>query len=166
MNATSMTRAHAPDVDDLIDDLKHLPGATLPILHGLQDRLGYIPQEVIPLIARALNQTRAEISGVLSFYHHFRITPPGEHVLQVCRGEACQAMGSRSLEAHIKQTLGVNYHETTADQRVTLEPVYCLGNCACGPSVQLDDAVIGRVTAARFDQLLDEIQTEAVEVGA
>ncbi len=166
MNSTSISPKQNPDVDDIIEGLKYLPGATLPILHGIQDRLGYIPQEVIPRIACALNQTRAEISGVLSFYHHFRTTPPGDHVLQVCRAEACQAVGSRSLEAHIKQTLGVDYHETTVDQRVTLEPVYCLGNCACGPSVQLDDAVIGRVTTARFDQLLDEIQTEAVEVSA
>lgn len=156
--------ANSALVADIIARLKHLPGALLPILHRVQDELGYIPAEAVPLIADALNQTRAEIHGVISFYHHFRSEAPGDHVVQVCRAEACQAMGARALESHIKQRLGVDYHQTSADGQVTLEPVYCLGNCSCGPSLRVGDQVLGRVSPARFDALLDKLHTRPVEV--
>ncbi|GEK48495.1 formate dehydrogenase subunit gamma [Bisbaumannia pacifica] len=147
-----------------IDALKHKPGALLPILHALQDRFGFIPEAAVPLIADSLGQTRAEVHGVIGFYHHFRTAPPGRHVVQICRAEACQAMGARPLEAHAKASLGIDYHQTTVDREVTLEAVYCLGNCACGPAVRVDDRVLGRVDAERFDALIDELQTRPLEV--
>ncbi|UYF99674.1 formate dehydrogenase subunit gamma [Halomonas sp. GD1P12] len=149
-----------------IDALKHKPGALLPILHALQDRFGFIPTDAIPLIAASLQQTRAEIHGVISFYHHFRTTPPGRHVLQICRAEACQSVGARALEAHAKSRLGVDYHQTTPDREITLEAVYCLGNCACGPSISVDGQVRGRVTQDTFDELVDELQTRPLEISA
>ncbi|UTD56725.1 formate dehydrogenase subunit gamma [Halomonas sp. MS1] len=149
-----------------VDALKHKPGALLPILHALQDRFGFIPEAAVPIIAEALNQTRAEVHGVISFYHHFRTTPPGRHVVQICRAEACQAVGARQLEAHAKTRLGVDYHQTTGDREITLEAVYCLGNCACGPSIRVDDSVRGRVSPEVFDALLDELQTRPLEIMA
>lgn len=147
-----------------VDALKHKPGALLPILHALQDRIGFIPEAAVPIIADALHQTRAEVHGVISFYHHFRTVSPGRHVVQICRAEACQAVGARQLEAHAKARLGVDYHQTTSDQEITLEAVYCLGNCACGPSIRVDDSVRGRVTPEAFDELVDELQTRPLEV--
>ncbi|MGY4879147.1 formate dehydrogenase subunit gamma [Vreelandella aquamarina] len=147
-----------------VDALKHKPGALLPILHALQDRFGFIPEAAVPIIAEALNQTRAEVHGVISFYHHFRTTLPGRHVVQICRAEACQAVGARQLEAHAKTRLGVDYHQTTGDREITLEAVYCLGNCACGPSIRVDDSVRGRVTPEVFDALLSELQTRPLEI--
>ncbi|SDL60435.1 formate dehydrogenase subunit gamma [Modicisalibacter muralis] len=147
-----------------IDALRSLPGALLPILHAIQNRFGHVPTEAVPLIAESLRQSRAEVHGVISFYHHFRSTPPGNHTLRICRAEACQARGSRALEAHAKARLGIDYHRTTADRELSLEPVYCLGNCACGPSIQVGDRVLGRVTADKFDRLVDELKTHVVEV--
>lgn len=147
-----------------IDALKHKPGALLPILHAIQDRLGFIPEAAVPIIAEALNQTRAEVHGVIGFYHHFRTTPPGRHVVQLCRAEACQAVGARALEAHARARLGIDYHATTADREITLEAVYCLGNCACGPSLRVDDRVLARVTPERFDRLVDELTTQVLKV--
>ena len=146
-----------------IDALKHKPGALLPILHALQDRFGFIPPDAVPLIAESLRQTRAEVHGVISFYHHFRTTSPGRHVVQICRAEACQAVGARQLEAHAKTHLGIDYHQTTPDREITLEAVYCLGNCACGPSIRVDDSVRGRVTPEAFDVLMDELQTRPLK---
>ena len=117
-------------VQRIIASLQHKPGALLPILHGIQDALGYIPPDSVPMIADALLQTRAEIHGVITFYHHFRLTPPGRIKLEVCRAEACQARGSRHLETYVKEKLGIDYHHTTLDKEFSLEPVYCLGNCA------------------------------------
>jgi formate dehydrogenase subunit gamma len=134
--------------------LKSLPGALLPILHDVQAALGYIPKDAVALIAHQLNLSRAEIHGVISFYHYFRTEKPGRHVLQLCRAEACQALGAAQLEAHAKRALGIDFHGTTADGAVTLEAVYCLGNCALGPSVMLDDRLQGRVTPERFDALI------------
>jgi formate dehydrogenase subunit gamma len=147
-----------------IDALKHKPGALLPILHAIQDRFGYVPPEAVSQIGDALHQTRAEIHGVISFYHHFRTAAPGSHTLQICRAEACQSMGSRTLEAHAKTKLGVDYHQTTGDREITLEPVYCLGNCACAPSVRIGDRIHGRVTQEKFDRLVDSLCTRALEV--
>ena len=136
----------------------------MPILHGIQDKLGYIPPEAVPVIADALNQSRAEVHGVISFYHQFRSSPPGEHTVELCRAEACQAMGARQLEAHAKEALGIDYDETTPDRSVTLEPVYCLGNCACGPSVRIGNEIVGRVTPEIFDGLIDKLRTQPLEI--
>lgn len=132
-------------------------GALMPVLHGLQARMGYIPADAIPLIARAMNLSRAEVHGVVHFYHDFRSEPPGEHVIQMCRGEACQAMGSRALEEHVKRKLKTGFGETSANGRYTLLPGYCFGNCACTPTVRIDDAFHARVTPERFDALLAEL---------
>ena len=145
-------------VDAAIASFRDTPGALLPILHAIQDVLGYIPELAVPVIAHQLNSSRAEVHGVLSFYHWFRTKPPGKHVIHLCRAEACQAMGARKLEAHAKRKLGVDFHDTTADGAFTLEPVYCLGNCACSPSLMIDGELHGRVDAERFDALLVETQ--------
>jgi formate dehydrogenase subunit gamma len=149
------------DVRAIIAGLKDKPGALLPILHAIQDRLGYVPPESVPVIARELNLSRAEVHGVISFYHFFRDTPPGRNTVHICRAESCQAMGSDALEAHAKARLGVDYHENTADGAFSLEPVYCLGNCACSPSVMIGQEVYGRVTPARFDEIIEAMQANA-----
>ena len=133
-------------------------GALLPVLHAIQNALGYIPAEATPLIAKGLNLSRAEVHGVISFYSHFRTTPPGKHILQICRAESCQAMGSAALEQHAKAVLGIDYHQTTADGGITLEPVYCLGNCACSPSIRSGDEVQGRLDNAQLDELLTDLR--------
>lgn len=132
------------------------PGALLPILHAIQDQLGYVPATAVPVVAAVLNLSRAEIHGVISFYHLFRTEPPGARILYLCRAEACQSMGARALEAHVKSKLGVDFHQTTVDGRFSLEPIYCLGNCACSPAVMIDQAVYGRVSPERLDELLEE----------
>ena len=142
----------------ILEQLSPMEGALLPILHQVQDEFCYLPAEAVPLIANALNLSRAEVHGVISFYHEFRSEPCGHHLVQLCRAEACQAMGARELEAHAKQRLGIDFGETTADGEVTLEPVYCLGNCACSPSVRIGDKVYARVDAQRFDQLIGCLQ--------
>lgn len=131
-----------------------LPGALLPILHAIQDELGYVPESAVPIVARVLNLSRAEVHGVVSFYHFFRTQPPGRRTVYVCRAEACQSMGALALEDHAREKLGVDYHGTTSDGRFSLEPVYCLGNCACSPAVMIDEEVHGRVTPQRLDELL------------
>ena len=134
--------------------LRDVPGALLPILHAIQDTLGWVPAAGVPLIAQALNLSRADVHGVVGFYHHFRTTPPGRTVLRLCRAEACQAMGARELEAHVRSRLAIDFHQTTPDGRFTLEPVYCLGNCACAPSLLVDGTLHGRIDARAFDALL------------
>ena len=129
-------------------------GALLPILHAVQDRFGYLPETAVPIVADVLNLSRAEVHGVVTFYHFFRTKPPGKQTLYVCRAEACQSMGSRALEAYAREKLGVDFHGTTADGRFSLEPVYCLGNCACSPAVMVDETVYGRVTPERLDEIL------------
>jgi formate dehydrogenase subunit gamma len=130
------------------------PGALLPILHAIQDELGYVPDAAVPIVANVLNLSRAEVHGVVTFYHFFRRHEPGKRTLYLCRAEACQSMGARELERHVKETLKVDFHETTADGRFSLEPVYCLGNCACSPAVMIDEDVHGRMTPERLDALL------------
>ena len=137
-----------------LEQYRDMPGGLLPLLHAIQTAIGYVPAESVAEIAAALNLSRAEVHGVISFYHDFRSEPAGRHVLQICRAEACQAMGSRALEAHAKNTLGIDYGDTTADGATSLQPVYCLGNCACSPSVRIDDDVHARVDAERLDALL------------
>ena len=130
------------------------PGALLPILHAIQDRLGHVPESAVPIVAEVLNLSRADVHGVLTFYHFFRTRPTGKHVVYLCRAEACQSMGARELERYARDKLGVDFHETTPDGRFTLEPVYCLGNCACSPAVMVDETVHGRVTPERLDEIL------------
>lgn len=149
----------------LINTHSSRPGATLPILHAIQDRYGYVPDEALPLIASALNLSRAEIQGVVSFYPHFRRSPPGRHIVQICRAESCLAMGGKALEAHAKAQLGIDFHQTTTDRAVTLEPVYCLGNCACSPAIRVDDDLFGRVSARRFDAIVEELRHPAGKGG-
>jgi formate dehydrogenase subunit gamma len=153
-----LTTHHSPDlaaVDVIVDDLKAEPGALLPILHAVQDRLGHIPAEAVPVIAAALNRSAAEIHGVVGYYHHFRTEPAGASVLRLCRAEACQARGADDLARHAAETLGCGFHETTADGAVTLEPAYCLGLCASGPAALVgDDQPHARLTPARLDALI------------
>jgi len=134
--------------------LKSLPGALLPILHAVQETLGFIPKDAVPVIADQLNLSIAEVHGVVTFYHYYRQSPPGKHIVHLCRAEACQAVGAVALEAHAKRTLGVDFHGTTKDGAISLEPVYCLGNCALGPSIMIDNRLIGRVTPQKFDALM------------
>ena len=134
----------------------HLEGALLPILHALQDTYGHVPAAAAPLITDALNISKAELQGVVSFYHDFRDHPAGRHVVKICRAEACQAVGANALAAATLAKLGLDWHGTTANGAVTVEPVYCLGLCACGPAVMVGDRVVGRVDAARMDALLAE----------
>ena len=142
----------------LIADLQALPGALIPILHALQDEFGYIDKAAIPVIADALNISKAEVHGVISFYHDFRETPPGRHVLKICRAEACQAMGSDALAQHVEKRLGVEFGQTTPDQTFTVEAVYCLGNCALSPSAMLDGKPYGRVSPQVADFLIDTVR--------
>ena len=138
-----------------IRELGHLPGALLPILHALQEEFGYIDAEAIPLVADALNLSKAEVHGVVTFYHDFREEPAGRHVLQICRAEACQSMGCESLVAHVEKHLGLKIGETTADRSFTVQSVYCLGNCALSPSAMLDGKPYGRVSPQVADFLID-----------
>lgn len=149
-----MHAAHRLDevIDAAITRCAGLVGALLPALHAIQDELGYVPDVAIDRLARAFDLSRAEVQGTISFYHDFRQSPPGRHVVKLCRAEACQAMGGRALAEHVKATLGCDFTQTSA-RSVTLEAVYCLGNCACAPAVLIDGALHGRVTTARFDEL-------------
>jgi formate dehydrogenase subunit gamma len=133
-------------------------GATLPILHAMQRAFGYVPQAAIPQIAEALNLTRAEVHGIATFYHDFRRTPPGRHVLRLCRAEACQSLGADRLAAEMRSRLDVDWHDTTPDGAVTLEPVFCLGLCAVGPSGMLDGQPLGRLDPARIEAALDAVR--------
>jgi formate dehydrogenase subunit gamma len=132
------------------------PGPLLEILHAIQNEIGFVPPEVVPQLADALNLSRAEVHGVISFYHHFREHAPGRFVVQLCRAEACQAMNSRALEEFVRARLRLNFGETTPDGRITLEPVYCLGNCACAPSLMVNGELHGRVTPESFGELAKE----------
>ncbi len=141
---------------DILDAHRGVEGALLPILHAVQEAFGHIPQEALPLIAADQMITRAEAHGVMSFYHDFREAPAGRHVLKLCRAEACQAMGAEALATQARERLGIDWHETTRDGGVTLEPVFCLGLCSCGPAAMLDGRPVGRVDAARLEALLAE----------
>jgi formate dehydrogenase subunit gamma len=138
-----------------IRELEHLPGALLPILHALQEEFGYIDPAATPLVASALNLSHAEVHGVISFYHDFRHASPGKHVLKICRAESCQSMGCDALVQHIERRLGVKLGETTPDQSLTVEQVFCLGNCALSPAVMLDGEPYGRVSPSVADFLID-----------
>ena len=142
----------------VIDEFKGLEGPLLPILHGIQEEFGHVPAETLPIIAEALNISRAEVHGVVTFYHDFRSHPAGRHVLKLCRAEACQSMGGDAIAAQIQQMLGIGFHETTKDGSVTLEPVYCLGLCACSPTAMLDGELIGRLDADKLEEIAAEVR--------
>ena len=144
-------------IDAHIAAHKAMPGALLPLLHAIQDDIGWIPEDAYLPISKALALSVAEVHGVVTFYHHFHRHPVGKHILQVCRAESCQAMGSEQLEKDIKTALGIDYHETTKDGAITLLPIYCLGNCACSPAVMLDDEVYGRVNGEMVASLVAEV---------
>ncbi len=142
-------------VSSAVQEHQNSPGGLLPLLHEIQAQLGYIPKDCVASIAAGMGLSRAEVHGVISFYHDFHDQPRGQTTIHLCRAEACQAMGARELEKHVKTRLGIDYGGTTADGRFSLEPVYCLGNCACSPSIRMGDDVFARVDAHRFDELLD-----------
>ncbi|MGI3168043.1 formate dehydrogenase subunit gamma [Pseudooceanicola sp. C21-150M6] len=143
-------------IASVIATWKDREGPLLPILHALQDAFGFIPAEAQAPICTALRITKAELHGVISFYHDFREAPAGRHVLKLCRAEACQAMGAPALHTAVLEALGLDWHGTSADGRVTVEPVYCLGLCACAPAAMLDERVIGRADPARIETALAE----------
>ncbi len=152
----SLDTPTAQTVRDIARRLKDRAGALLPVLHAIQDALGYVPAEAVPLVAEELNLSRAEVHGVISFYHYFRDTPPGRHTIYLCRAESCQAMRSQELERHAVARLGVGFHQTTSNGAFSFEPVYCLGNCALSPAVMVDGQLYGRVTPERFSAIVAE----------
>src|SRR5262252_2273082 len=155
-----MTSAYEPWNEargaEIISEHATAEGATIPILHALQEAFGHVPEPAIPMVAAALNLSRAEVYGVFTFYHDFRKQPAGRHVLKLCRAEACQAAGGDALAAHAEAKLGIALGYTSADERVTLEPIYCLGLCATAPSAMLDGRVVGRLDESRLDALVAE----------
>ena len=146
-------------LDDILARMSDEPGPLFPILHAIQDAMGWVPEATVPQIAKALNRSRAEIHGVITFYHHFRTHPVGKHMVQVCRAEACQSMGCVELEAHAKESLGIDWHGTTADGQISLEAVFCLGNCALSPSIRVNNDIVGRVSKERFDEVIAELRS-------
>ena len=148
----------AARVEEILRAHDRMEGPLLPILHAVQAAFGYIPKDALPIMAQHLNLTRAEVHGVMSFYHDFREEPAGRHVLKLCRAEACQAMGADRVAAHARGALGIEWHETTSDGAVTLEPVFCLGLCACAPAALVDGRVVGRVDELRLDALIAEVR--------
>jgi formate dehydrogenase subunit gamma len=143
--------------DAIIAAHRGMEGAALPILHALQAAFGCVPMEAEPMVAASLNLTRAEVHGIVTFYHEFRRTPPGRHVLHVCRAEACQSVGADATGAYLRQVLGVDWHETTPNGGVTLQPVFCLGLCATGPAALVDGNPVGRLNPSRIDRLLETL---------
>ncbi|OQM76217.1 formate dehydrogenase subunit gamma [Manganibacter manganicus] len=142
----------------IVNEMRGMEGPLLPILHSIQEEFGHVPQEVLPVIATGLNLSRADVHGVVSFYHDFRKVPAGRHVLKLCQAESCQAMGSDAVAAALKQKLGIGFHGTTKDGAVTLEPVYCLGLCACSPAAMLDGEVIGRLDEDSIEEIVQEVR--------
>lgn len=152
----SMLPEERETVRKIVADMQHRPGPLIEVLHSVQAALGYVPADAVPIVAEALNLSRAEVHGVVTFYHFFRETPPGKHTVQICRAEACQSMGANALVTHAKKRLGVDFHETTADGVFSLEQVFCLGNCALSPAAMIDGRLYGRVSPERFDELVAE----------
>ena len=146
-------------VTEIIGSFGTRPEMLVQILQALMKRIGWIPEDAVRQLARELNLSRADVHGVVSFYHDFRTTPPGKHIVKICQAEACQAMGSRELTVHAERTLGVDMHGTNDD--VSLEPIYCLGNCACSPAVMIDEKTFGRVSNERFDHLVDGMREDS-----
>lgn len=146
----------AQTVRDIVERHLDREGPLLPILHDIQAAFGHVPESALEPIAHALNLTRAEVHGVMSFYHDFRDRPAGRHVVKICRAEACQSMGADALSEGVLDRLGIDWHGTTKNGAVTIDPVYCLGLCACAPAVMVDSKVVGRVDLGRMNRLLDE----------
>lgn len=142
----------------IVDKWRDAEGPLLPILHDVQSDFGYVPDEALPVIAKALNLSRADVYGVVSFYHDYRERPAGRHVLKICRAESCQAMGGDEMADRLRDALGLDWHETSRDGAVTLEPVYCLGLCACSPSAMLDGEVIGRLDEKKIGEIVAEVR--------
>lgn len=151
-------QAVAARMGDILARHHGMEGPLLPILHAVQAEFGFIPRDALPIIAKDLNLSRAEVHGVMTFYHDFREDPTGRHVLKLCRAEACQAMGADRVAAHAQNRLGIEWHETTRDGAVTLEPVFCMGLCACAPAAMVDGRLVGRVDEAGIDALLEEVR--------
>jgi len=151
-----LSQAEKDEVLAIVARHRHQSGPLIEILHEVQRSLGCVPAGAVPLIAGALNLSRAEVHGVVSFYHHFRSAPGGRRVLRLCRAEACQSMNGRALEQHAMRRLGIGFGETTPDGGFTLEAVYCLGLCACSPAAMIDEEVHGRLTPERLDELLQK----------
>ena len=156
MTSTANSADTRERLDAIIVLYRDREGPLLPILHDVQAEWGFIPEEAEPVIAAALGMTRAEIHGVVSFYHDFREKPAGRHVLRLCRAEACQSMGADALADQVRAALGIDFHETTPDGRLTLEPVFCLGLCACAPSAQMGARLVGRADLAKVQRLVAE----------
>ncbi|MCB5408568.1 formate dehydrogenase subunit gamma [Pseudogemmobacter faecipullorum] len=144
----------ATRVAEILDRHRGTEGALLPILHEVQAQFGYVPEEVLPQIAQDQNISKAEAYGVMTFYHDFRSKPAGQHVLKLCRAESCKTMGADQLAAAAREKLGIDWHETTPDGKITLEPIFCLGLCACGPAALVDGKVVGRVDEAKLEQIV------------
>ncbi|HVW57328.1 MAG TPA: formate dehydrogenase subunit gamma [Rhizobiaceae bacterium] len=142
----------------VVEEWREAEGPLLPILHGVQEEFGYIPSEALPVIAGALNISRADVHGVVTFYHDFRERPAGRHVLKLCQAESCQSMGSDAVAEKVQKLLGIGFNETTQDGSVTLEPAYCLGLCACSPSAMLDGEVIGRLDDEKIGEIVAEVR--------
>jgi formate dehydrogenase subunit gamma len=155
-----MERALTPEQHEailrIVERNRARPGNLIEVLHAVQNEMGYVPGAAVPLIASELNLSRAEVHGVVTFYPHFRHAAPGRHTVQLCLAESCQSMGAEALAAHARARLGIDFKQTTADGRFTLQPVYCLGNCACSPALMIDGELHGRVTAQRFDEIVTE----------
>jgi formate dehydrogenase subunit gamma len=162
-HAASTRASIAIDISAIVARVGDQPDALMPLLHAVQDRLGYIPVDAVPEIARALNLSLAEVHGVISFYHDFRTEPAGRSIIRVCRAESCQAMGAVELAAHIQKRLGIEFGQTSADGEYTLEPVYCLGNCACSPAIVVGADIHGRVTPERFDEIFSALSPRSGE---
>lgn len=148
----------AGSVSAILDRHVRREGPLLPILHDIQEEFGHVPQDAIPVIAKGLNLTRAEVHGVVSFYHDFREQPAGRHVIRLCRAEACQSMGGEALAGRLERELGVKSGETTADGRITIEAVYCLGLCACAPAAMVDGQPVARLDEAKVAALLAKVR--------
>lgn len=154
---TAAVKFDQAEVLAIIAARRAMPGAILPILHAIQDKVGYVPSDAIPLIAEQLNLSRAEVHGVVTYYHFFRQEPAGRHIVQICRAEACQSNGGNALADHARAALSCDFHATTADGQFTLEPVYCLGQCGCAPAMTIGDEVYARVTPEKFDRLVGQL---------
>jgi len=154
---TSLEAPELKTVSRLLPEFKDMPGGLLPLLHAVQEALGFIPTSAVPLVAEAMNLSRAEVHGVITYYHFFRSKAPGKHVVQVCRAEACQACGGQQLLSDIEQALGCKLHETSADGQFSIEPVYCLGLCASSPAVQIDDKLYARMDTDKLQRVVAEL---------
>ena len=143
----------------IVEHYESKPEMLIQILHGIVERFGYVPEAAIRQLADELNLSRADVHGVVSYYHDFRTEPPGKHIVKICQAEACQSMGSRELTRHAEESLGVALR--SSDDDITLEPVYCLGNCACSPAVMIDGRTFGRVSLERFDELIGSLDADA-----